>query len=98
MAGNPILTPCKAAVKDALSLLDLLDPNVPLPQVSWADDGEIGFCWRIAASFIDVGFYGDGQISYFARVPSAGIDSDGDEDFRPPSLPRPLASAIAALT
>ena len=98
MAGNPILKPCKAAVKDALSLLDLLAPSVPLPQVSWADDGEIGFCWRIAASFIDVGFYGDGQISYFARVPSAGIDNDGDEDFRPPSLPRPLASAIAALT
>lgn len=98
LAGNPILTPCEAAVKDALSFLDLLGPNVPLPRVSWADDGEIGFCWRIAAAFIDVGFYGNGQISYFARIPSAGIDSDGDEDFRPPSLPRSLASAIAALT
>ena len=43
---------------------------------------------------MDVGFFGDGQIHYYARVEDQGIDVDGSEFFTGRSLPRDLVIPI----
>ena len=98
MAGNPVVKPTSAAVNEALRFLDALPAGVPSPSVSWAEDGEVGFYWGGEGIYVDVGFYGDGNISYYASVAAAGIDHNGDEDFADGALPPPLVSAIAALS
>ena len=98
MAGNPVVKPSSSAVNEGLRFLDALPAGVPLPSVGRADDGEVNFYWGGEGIYMDVGFHGDGNIGYYAKVAAAGIDHDGDEDFADGALPQPLVSAIAALS
>ena len=43
--------------------------DIPIlsPHLSFADDGEINFLWNQDGIHIDLGFYGTGTYSYFAR-------------------------------
>ncbi len=65
-----------------------------MPHVSIAEDGEVNFCRRRPGLFIDIGFYGDGQIHYYVRVEAAGIDVHGSEPFDGRSMPRRLMVPI----
>ena len=96
-AGNPVLNPSEETVKEALRFLDLLPPRIPMPIVGRADDGEINFFWRRTGVFIDVGFYGDGNLYYLARIEASDLDRDGMEPIRAPVLPRDLIVALAAV-
>jgi hypothetical protein len=70
---------------------------VPLksrPHISLADDGEVNFAWSHEGTRIDLGFYGTGRFSYYAR------DKNGDEWFGDDipvtsPLPRELRSLLA---
>ena len=60
--------PSERAFDDAYEFIQ----NIPLSQVfspliSLADDGEINFFWNVDGIYVDLGFYGDGQCSYFAQ-------------------------------
>ena len=61
----------RQAVQDALAFSTALQPKVQ-PIVSFADDGELNLCWKSKEPDLmaDVGFYGNGTYSYYAR--SAG--------------------------
>lgn len=51
---------------------------VPLkapPHISLADDGEVNFAWSHEGMRVDLGFYGTGTFSYYAR------DKNGNEWF-----------------
>ena len=85
--GTP---PSRAAIGDALRFVDLLPADSPAPHVSVADDGEINFFRRGRGRFVDIGFFGDGQVHYYARVEALEIDVDGSEPFSGRSLPRDL--------
>ena len=41
--------------------------SIPTPEVRLADDGEINFLWTGGDVHVDLGFYGTGTFSYFAR-------------------------------
>ena len=88
--------PSPAAISDALRFIDLLPADGPMPHVAVADDGEVNFFRRREGLFVDIGFYGDGQIHYYARVEAEGIDVDGSEPFGGRSLPRDLVIPITA--
>ena len=45
--------------------------EIQMPDVGLADDGEVNFLWKGPELHVDLGFYGDGTFSYFAR------DGDG---------------------
>lgn len=85
-------------MNEGLRFLDSLPAGAPLPSVGRADDGEVNFFWAGEDIYVDVGFYGDGNIGYYAEVAAAGIDHGGNEDFADGALPRPLVSAIVALS
>lgn len=66
------------AIKDAEMFVRNLDLNhIHLPYISLAKDGEVNFWWDIEAIKLDLGFYGDGTYSYYAKL---GDDSELFED------------------
>ncbi len=68
--------PAEQAFRDAVSFTERLPVSlVATPHISLADDGEVNFSWSTNGIRIDLGFYGTGAFSYYAR------DKDGNELF-----------------
>ena len=66
--------PTDEAFEDASKFVTLLPIFMSkLPYISLANDGEVNFGWDSDAMQIDLGFYGDGTYSYFAK------SNDGSE-------------------
>ena len=60
--------PNARAFADARTFISRLPLNeIPLPEISLADDGEVNFFWKNDGVYVDLGFYGTGTCSYFAR-------------------------------
>ena len=57
----------ESAYDDAHSLLKMLSHyNVPMPDISWAEDGSLGFEWRPENGIATMGVYGDNHVIYGA--------------------------------
>ena len=69
----------RAAVDDALRFNEMTPVGAPPLLVSLADDGEINFHHRGRGVYLDIGFYGDGQIHFHAAIKSIGVDVSGSE-------------------
>lgn len=65
-AGADSVPPKSAAISQARQFIHLLPSDTKLPHISVAEDGEINFFWRSDSTYIDVGFYGDNLIHYYA--------------------------------
>lgn len=65
--------PTEQAFDDAEKFIGNLDPTIPAPHISLANDGEINFWWNDMGVYIDLGFYGTGSYSYYAK------DKEGEE-------------------
>lgn len=71
--------PKPAAFTDAEAFAGQLpSPLSEMPHISLADDGELNFAWNGGPIYIDLGFYGTGTYSYFARD-TCGQKHHGDE-------------------
>jgi hypothetical protein len=85
------------AIADALTFIDRFPPESVLPDRVYAPgDGEVMFQWLRPATLIEIGFYGDDTISWYARVPGRA-DVHGDDPFDrhlDRQLPQPLADAL----
>lgn len=69
--------PCARAFADARAFVKRLPvESIPTPDIGLADDGEVNFLWISDNVYIDLGFYGTGSYSCFAR------DSNGREILR----------------
>ena len=67
----PAEWPSEQAFDDAYDfILNIPLSQVSSPFISLADDGEINFFWNVDDIYVDLGFYGDGQCSYFAQSQS----------------------------
>jgi hypothetical protein len=66
------------------------------PSIGLADDGEVNFLWDYGGVHIDLGFYGTGTFSYYAR------DLEGNEyfgdDTSSDKLPDDLAEILKIAT
>ncbi len=88
--------PDDAAFRDARVFFDRLPfPLVALPHISLADDGEMNFVWDCGSVHIDLGFYGTGTFSYYARGTN-GQEYYGDDVLGRHPLPVALASLLRA--
>ena len=94
-ASTKSIPPNSAAMSQACQFIDLLPVGTTLPHISVAEDGEINFFWRSDSTYIDVGFYGDNLIHYFARADESDIDKEMSEPFLGRLLPRELVAAIS---
>ena len=85
--------PEEAAFQDAQKFAERLPETMKArPHISLADDGEINFAWTREGMLIDLGFYGTGTYSYYAR------DKEGEELFGDDiSASSPIPKELAAL-
>lgn len=68
--------PVDEAFRDAGKFTERLPMQMRVaPHISLADDGEVNFTWSQGGVWIDLGFYGTGTFSYYAR------DEEGKEMF-----------------
>ena len=88
--------PGNEAFRDASAFLDRLPfPLSALPHISVADDGEVNFAWDCRGVHIDLGFYGDGAFSYYARA-ADGREYYGEDVPAGSPLPAALESLLRA--
>ena len=75
-----VQAPSSEAFADAFEFVSRLGLNShsSMPSVDVADDGEVNFFWKSEDLHIDLGFYGTGTYSYFARR-SNGESFKGDD-------------------
>ncbi len=55
-----------SAYDDARVLLKILQRNVPIPDIGWAEDGSLGFEWRPGNGIATMGVSGDNLVIYGA--------------------------------
>lgn len=89
--------PNARAVADAQRFLDLLPRGIGLPGIAPVSDGEVNFFWKTPRVHLDVGFYGDGNMDYYAWGEELGVDDDGSEVFDGRVLPVAIAKLLNAL-
>lgn len=66
--------PQDAVFDDAIDFVESwVDHAIRTPDIGISDDGEVNFLWKCADGHVDLGFYGDGTFSYYAR------DTEGKE-------------------
>lgn len=88
--------PSDRAFADARSFICRLPAGAILPpNMGLADDGEISFLWDSDAVHIDLGMYGTGTFSYFART-GDGQKFYGDDCPAAHGLPADIARLIQA--
>ena len=72
----------------------LPEPLRRMPHISLAHDGELNFAWNGGPIYIDLGFYGTGTYSYFARD-AQGRKYHGDHLPARGPLPESLRQMLA---
>lgn len=66
--GAGSIAPSRVAINDALSFIDKIPFGAKTPEPMVSADGEVGFYWKSDNGYIDIGFKGNGTISYFAKA------------------------------
>ena len=88
--------PSEQAFEDARLFIRHLPPvAIRLPNMRLADDGEMNFLWKEDGIHIDLGFYGTGAFSYFARTRD-GEKFYGDDVPASQGLPHALVNLVRA--
>ena len=72
----------------------LPSPLSEMPHISLADDGELNFAWNGGPMYIDLGFYGTGTYSYFARD-KRGHKHHGDDVLASAPIPDDLMQILS---
>ena len=89
------VAPAPQAWRDARAFVSNLPRSlVHLPNIGLATDGEVNFLWKHDRFHIDLGFYGSGTFSYYARD-EAGKEYLGDARSATDGLPSEVATLIA---
>lgn len=87
--------PAESAFVDALTFTKKLpSPLKEMPHISLADDGEVNFAWTRGKLHIDLGFYGTGSYSYYARDEN-NHELFGDDVLVRGSLPQELVGLLS---
>ena len=60
------------AVANATAIVRLIPSNLPLPRAGLSGDGAISLFWESEGIFIDLGFYGNDAMTYYAEVDFKG--------------------------
>lgn len=93
--GYDGVAPSPKAVDDAerFAMSHLFAFEQRLPSISPGADGEVNFCWRDKDCLLDLGFYGDGTYSYYAKL-GDGREFMADMSAVDARLPEEIAAAI----
>ncbi|WP_125954372.1 hypothetical protein [Novosphingobium sp. MD-1] len=65
-AGDDI-APSRVAIDEAIHFVENLPPFVDLPEPMVSSDGQVGFFWHDANIYLDIGFRGQGECTFFGK-------------------------------
>ncbi len=82
------------ALREAEQFLNLLPSKALSPTPYSAEDGEVGFIWDDEDKFIDVSFYGDSHIYFYARIPGIGLELDDVRPYAGNAIPKEIEQAL----
>jgi hypothetical protein len=86
--------PSRVAIDEAINFVENLPPFVDLPEPMVSSDGQVGFFWHDANIYLDIGFRGRGECTFFGKFGDLKIKGkeavDGSEPI-PASVLRFLA-------
>ncbi|MEB3438218.1 hypothetical protein [Pseudomonas sp. A2] len=93
--GYAAKVPAGSAIDEAEQFASSVLPtgDFQLPAVTAAADGEVNFSWRNLQGYIDLGFYGDGSYSFYAKT-AAGEEFMSDESSVTEQLPEQVLKII----
>ncbi|MBX9660474.1 MAG: hypothetical protein K2X00_18095 [Nitrospiraceae bacterium] len=96
-AGEGSVAPSKEAIREAELFLRVhfAKATAQAPHISASADGEINLFWDHAGHYVDVGFIGDGSVTYYAKL-VGGADFTGEAASSYDRLPEPVRRAIAS--
>lgn len=91
------IAPSRAAVDEAIQFVENLPAFVALPEPMVSSDGEVGLFWKSSELYLDVGFRGCGECSYFGKAQGQKVKGrDSISDALP--IPSDLLSFFVALS
>lgn len=61
------IAPSRAAIDEAIHFVENLPPFVDLPEPMVSSDGQVGFFWHDAKIYLDIGFRGQGECTFFGK-------------------------------
>jgi hypothetical protein len=61
------IAPSRVAIDEAIHFVETLPPFVDLPEPMVASDGQVGFFWHDANLYLDIGFRGRGECTFFGK-------------------------------
>lgn len=61
------IAPSRAAIDEAIHFVENLPPFVDLPEPMASSDGQVGFFWHDANIYLDIGFRGQGECTFFGK-------------------------------
>lgn len=77
--GNGSLKASIEAINNAeefIRSLISIDKDIEPPYISLASDGEINFWWKLPKITLDLGLFGEGTYSYYAKLPDTELLKD----------------------
>jgi hypothetical protein len=54
-----------------------------IPHISLANDGEVNFWWKTERGVLDLGFYGTGTYTYYAKIHDSNLNDEFGDDNLP---------------
>ncbi|MBT0670786.1 hypothetical protein HT136_20680 [Novosphingobium profundi] len=61
------IAPSREAIDEAIHFVESLPPFVDLPEPMVSSDGQVGFFWHDANIYLDIGFRGQGECTFFGK-------------------------------
>lgn len=87
--------PSRDTVNEAVSFLNkALPQRLPMPDPTVDAEGEVGFFWRGANLYVDIGFKGKETISYYARI-DGNVVKGCSAFHKHSALPKPLLEVLS---
>lgn len=71
--GIDDIAPSRAAIDEAIQFVENLPPFIALPEPMVSSDGEVGLFWHSGGLYLDIGFRGCGECSYFGKTDQARL-------------------------
>lgn len=75
--GENDIAPSRATIDEAIQFVENLPPFVALPEPMVSNDGEVGLFWHSDDLYLDVGFRGCGECSFYGTAGQAKIKGRG---------------------
>ncbi|MBX7496313.1 hypothetical protein K3172_10650 [Qipengyuania sp. 6B39] len=75
--GEKDVAPSRQAIDEAIQFVENIPPFIDLPEAMVSNDGEVGLFWHSQGFYLDVGFRGCGECSFFGKAGDLKVKGRG---------------------